>query len=245
MKYLFLVLFVAMFLPNLGAGGTTQYGSLELSDFIVGPYIVVALVVARRRRGLLVDQVLEVVLLFLAWACIGTIFIDFRYHYASDYYSRFSLLKLAKFAVYCAAGVATARALTNKWIHCRYQWAILAAGVTTATALLLIPAHKGPMKMDEALQAYKANNGISVLISMLVCYLLALWLANASSSMWRFCALPSMGLMVFGGVVTRGRGGWVAGPLRYQPEGRCVHRIPRSVGCSLIPVYRFVPRGHR
>lgn len=220
MRYLFFILFVAMFLPNFGTGGRTDYGTFELSDLIVGPYLLVAFLIARKRSGLLVDQALEVLVVFLAWALIGALFITFRYHYGTDYYERFSLLKLAKFALYCAAGVATAMALTNEWIQRRYHWALLAAGVTAASGLLFLPDLKGSSVAGEAIQAYKSSNGMSVLLSMLACYLLALWLAQTKSPLWRRCALPCMGLMFLGGAVSRGRGGWVAGLMGLAYLGR-------------------------
>jgi O-antigen ligase len=213
MRYLFFILFVALFLPNLGFGGRTVYGLVQLSDFIIFPYVAVAFLLSgNNKRAQLVDRIVPLMLAFVAWALIGTALITWRFDYNDHDATFFGLLKLAKFVLYGGAGVLTAKALRDPWIRQRFDWALLAAGCFLSAGLFTTSDKWGEPALGEALEGYQAHNAISVAIAILGCYLIGKHLSEAGrSTRWRHVAPPALLFMVLGAAVSRGRGGMVAG----------------------------------
>jgi hypothetical protein len=212
MRYLFLILFVALFLPNLGFGGRTIYGTVELSDFVICPYVAVAFLLSRKNeRPQLVDGVIPLMLAFVAWALIGTASITWRFDYNANDAAFFGLLKLAKFVLYGTGAVLTAKALRDPWIRQQFDWALLAAGCLLSVGLFTTSERWGEPSLGEALEGFKSQNAISVTLAILGCYLIGIYLSGGGSARWRRAAPPGLLFMTIGAAVSRGRGGLLAG----------------------------------
>jgi hypothetical protein len=213
MRYLFFILFVALFLPNLGFGGRTVYGTVQLADFIIVPYAMVAFLLSGKDKcAQLVDRIVPLMLAFVVWALIGTALIRWRFAYNDYDATSFGLLKLAKFVLYAGAGVLTARAVRDPWIRHRFDWALLAAGCFLSAGLFTTSTRWGEPALGEALEGFQSSNAISVTIAILGCYLIGRHLSEAGgTTRWRHVAPPALLFMVLGAAVSRGRGGMVAG----------------------------------
>lgn len=213
MRYLFFILFVALFLPNFGFGGRLVYGTVQLSDFIIIPYAAVAFLLSGyNKRAQLVDRIVPLMLAFVAWALIGTALITLRFNYSDHEATLFGLLKLAKFVLYGAAGVLTAKALRDPWIRQRFDWALLAAGCVLSAGLFTTTEAPYNLALGEAIDGFQSQDAISVAIAILGCYLIGKYLSGAGgSTRWRHVAPPALLFMVLGAAVSRGRGGMLAG----------------------------------
>lgn len=206
MRSLWLIFLPLLFLPNIGTSSTTAFGALEISDYLIGPYIGLVLLTGRWGRRSQVAAILPAAAGFFIWAFLSTATIWLRYEYGTDRELLFSLLKLAKLALYAVAGLLTAQALASAEERARFHWAVLAAGTVTGTALLSFPEEA---KHFSAM-GYKASNAVSALTAMLVCYLGALLVTGQGTRRWRRAAGPALMILLLGFFLSRGRGGWVA-----------------------------------
>jgi O-antigen ligase len=213
MRYLFFILFVALFLPNLGFGGRTVYGTVQLADFIIVPYAVVAFLLSGNdKREQLVDRIVPLMLAFVVWALIGTALIRWRFAYNDYEATYFGLLKLGKFVLYGGAGVLTAKALRDRWIRQRFDWALLAAGCFLSAGRFTTSDRWGGPALGEALEGYQSNDAISVAIGILGCYLVGEYLfGTGGSTRWRRVTPPVLLFMVLGQAAAHGRSGMLAG----------------------------------
>ena len=167
MKRLWLYYFPLLFLPNLGFSGVTQYGSLELSDLLIGPYLLLVLLAAKLRQRMLIDRVVPLMAIFVAWALVTTLLIDIRYGYTEPYYVYVGLLKLGKFVVYAVAGLLTIKALVDERTRRDFARSLLVAGMLTGAAVALINKASLPAENIDLSSGYKASNQISVLVAIM------------------------------------------------------------------------------
>lgn len=199
-----------LYLPNLGYARDTAFGTLKISDYLIIPYAVLVLLAVRRdpmRRNY--DLVWPWLLGFVVAAFISTITIVWRYPATTNHALVFGMLKLAKFSLYAASGLLTARALANTYSRKYYNWALLVAALIVAVALLAMPNQIE--KFRPGLQGlYDATNGTSVMVSILLAYLVGRLITRAMSGAWSRATALGIPVIALGLAVSRGRGGWVA-----------------------------------
>ena len=139
MKYLWLLILPLLFLPDLGEVVRTPFGTLELSDFLMAPYLVALLFAARPRLGMRLYAASCCLGLFLGWALVSTLLIPWRYHGIADTQLEFSLLKVGKFTLYAVVGLLTASALTTRRARHGFMWALLVATGILGVSLFVVP----------------------------------------------------------------------------------------------------------
>ena len=218
MRYLWLVYFPLLFLPNLGFSQATGFGTLEFADFLIGPYLVLLVFAINWGDRLNIGRLTPWMGIFIAWALLSTLTISLRYGVPADQVTEFGLLKIAKLGLYGLAGILTARALTRESTRRAFDWSLLAAAVITGVSLWstrLGPAAERVavavvQTQVEQATGYSANNGISVMAAILVAYLGGKWLVGDGSRLWRFVAPIGLVITVAGMAVSDGRGGWLA-----------------------------------
>lgn len=204
-----------LFLPNLGFLRVTPFGVLEISDFLIWPYMAtVALVLLRRRRRAprppVIHQVQRLFLFFLSWAVISTMTEGLRYGYASWFEVNFGLLKLGKFALYALAGWTTALLVRGKRDLGRLLWALTAGGAATTLALPFAVSDTVHPVYDSA-RGFKATNAVSVEVAIVIAFLGVAWASGWGDKRWRRIAPWVLGLTTIGAAFSGGRGGWLAG----------------------------------
>ena len=211
MRGLWLWLFPLLYLPNLGFASQTAFGTLEISDFLIGPYIVlVSLGVWRDQCQRSYSRLTPWLIGFVAVTLVSTLTIWLRFPGASDYAMIFGLLKLGKLSLYGVAGVLTARALANPASRERYDWAVLGAGVVVAVALLFMPDEASRFASSSAQVGYRATNAVSVMMAVMLAYLVGRALVQVNGSGWHRAAVWLLPLIALGFMLSKGRGGWVA-----------------------------------
>jgi hypothetical protein len=211
MRYLWLFWFPLLFLPNLGRALPTGLGTLELSDFLIGPYIALVALAAPWRVKLNVGRLTPWMGLFIAWALLSTITISLRYGYADNYHVEFGLLKIAKLSLYGVAGILTARALARPGSREAFHWSLLGAAVVSGAAIMATgTANQVAVVEGGVYQGYSATNGISVLMAILFAYIGGRLLEGAGTRLWQLAGTGSLLVLAFGWVLSNGRGGWLA-----------------------------------
>jgi len=243
-----------LFLPNLGASQATQFGSLELSDYLIGPYLILVFVAAKLGKPMLIDRVVRLMVLFAVWALVSTVLINFRFGYTDTYYMVFSLLKLAKFILYGVAGLLTIKAITDDRARRSIARSLLVAGIIAGISVALVnkATLKNPIAGLDPSAGYKASNGISVMVAVMACYLGGLWLQRKGMTRWtRRFVLIALSAMAAGSALSAGRGGWIAGlaGLIYISYRARLRRefIAIAIGAPLLlfVLYRTVPVFHQ
>ena len=208
MKTLWLWYLPLLFLPNFGMGRATGFGTLELSDFLILPYIVLLLLAGRSGPRIQARELTPLMVAFVGWALVSTVSMAFRYDYLSSKRVIFGLLKLAKFLLYGYAGYLTAKVLSRLRDREPYVFSLLAAGVIVGGALLAMGNAAATEEATE--QGYKATNATSVLLSILITFCAGYLVAGQASKRWRTFAGPGLIIMAAGMFLTAGRGGWLA-----------------------------------
>ncbi len=247
MKSLWILLLPLVFLPSLGLGSQTALGLLELSDYLIVPVVVLMWRAGRRGPRRLADGVWLPLAFFIGWSLVSTLLIRERYGYGSDHQTLMGCSKLGKFALYAIAGLLASRALDDGREAQRFGWALLALGLVVAASLAWFSGNGEAVRSGRALEGYKTNNGISVLMAMLLCYFGGLWLTGRGTPRWRVLAPPAMGLMIVGFLVSQGRGGWVgglAGAAYLLYRLRLRSRVVAGLAAAAITVgaaYMFLP----
>src|SRR5271170_8478231 len=104
MTKLWLLCFPLLFLPNLGFSHETAYGVLEMSDWVIGPFVLLLAIAPSVDHEQKISQVNLLLAAFLVWASLSTLSIHARY----DYLDVVPVLvgcfvKLAKLALYVIA----------------------------------------------------------------------------------------------------------------------------------------------
>src|SRR5579872_4956806 len=114
MSKLWLFCFPLLFLPNLGFSYQTQYGVIEASDWVIGPFVLLLVIAPFANHRQKISQVNLLLVGFLLWASFSTLSIQARYDYLDAVPVLVSCFaKLAKLALYVTAGVLISTRLTN------------------------------------------------------------------------------------------------------------------------------------
>jgi len=201
-----------LFLPNLGYSRDTAFGALEMSDYLVVPYLALLLAGKGRAYPSCSEGLRHVLVAFLAWAFLGTVSINLRYDYGQNYDALYyALLKLAKLALYGFAGLLTISRVQGGLRHREFHWSLLAVIAVLGTGLLVGPGKDA--NIQEALLGYKAINPVSVTAAVLVGYCSGLLASGYGSGRWKRAATATLVLGLAGIFVSGARGGWLAAAL--------------------------------
>lgn len=251
LKRLWPFFFPLLFLPNFAGDATTQFGVIEMSDYLIVPYLILLWIAADIRGRNLFDKAMPLILAFLGWVFIGTITINLRYDYQDYHYTLFGLLKLAKFILYGLAGYLTTKCLNDDRDRRRFGAAIVGACIVFGISAIFFGSksrQSAALGAGEDIVAFKAANAISVYAAMMACYLAGLWARRSvMSRRTRRLTLLAMVLLVLGSAITEGRGGWIAGILGFAyilTRGglrRQVAALVVAVPLFVLASYYYVP----
>jgi O-antigen ligase len=215
MTKLWLFCFPLLFLPNFGFSYETPYGVLELSDWVVGPFVLLLVIAPSIDHQHKISQVKLLLMGFLVWASLSTLSIHARY----DYLNVVPVLtgcfaKLAKLALYVTAGVLISTKLISSRVRAQWLWSLLAAMVMLSVGLLTSIGDQSTQLMD-SVAGYKSYNSTIVSIAILGCYIAGLWIDCAASKRWRSAAMLVVGfaissVLLSASLTAHGRGGWLA-----------------------------------
>lgn len=215
MKRLWLFYFPLLFVPNVGFSRQTDFGVLEISDWLILPFIILLVMTPSARYEQRVSKLSTLLWGFLVWALLSTLSIHFRYEYLDDVPIVVgSCLKLAKLVLYVIAGVFIARKLSDSRVRGEWLWSLLAALFMLSVGLLASRGDSGAQPSD-AVEGYKSYNTIVVSMAILCAYIAGLWIDNIGSRRWSRCAgivvvFAVCSVLVSSSLSSHGRGGWIA-----------------------------------
>lgn len=221
MKHLWLYWLPLLYLPDLGFETATPFGTLTVSDYFIGPYLILVLLAGQStwsdrfnpRQKIYAHYLIPALLIFLWWASISTLTIMFRYDYVDLYPAYFSLLKLGKFTLYGVAAILTIRALSmaDERDYLKFLRAIIASGILVGLTLLI--SHNSLENIRPYLtvsgQVFNANP-TSVMLSIIIAFLVGVIVQGNSRGLWRLTIYLSLVIMVLGLSLAEGRGGWLS-----------------------------------
>ena len=215
MTRLWLLCFPLLFLPNLGFSHETTYGVLEMSDWVIGPFLLLLVIAPSADHRQKISQVNLLLAGFLVWASLSTLSIHARY----DYLDAVPVLvgcfvKLIKLVLYAIAGILISTKLVNARVRTQWLWSLLAAVVMISVGVLLSINDESTQLMD-SVAGYKSYNSIVVSIAILGSYIAGLWIDNAAGRRWRSAALLVVVsaiccVLLSASLTAHGRGGWLA-----------------------------------
>jgi len=202
-------------MPNVGFSHRTDFGVLEVCDWLIVPFIVSLILVPSARYEQRVAKLKPLMWGFLVWALLSTLSIHFRYEYLDDVPILIgSCLKLARLVLYVIAGVLIARKLGDPRTRAGWTWSLLVALVVLSIGLLVSSGNPDAQPTD-ALEGYKSYNAIIVSVAILCSYIAGLWIDNVGSRKWRQCASVAIAfaicaVFISSSLSSHGRGGWLA-----------------------------------
>jgi len=221
-KYLWLFWLPLLYLPSLAVRNNTGFGNLQLSDFLIGPYIILVYLrvkdswIQRLEPGtkLYIHRLIPIFALFIWWAFISTFTISMRYEYTSSYYVNFGVLKIAKWVLYVFAVILTTSAL-SKASSKEYQgflWSFLVCGLFVGVGLVVTGNGNASGFTDGSVSSDRLfeDNGINVLLSMVIVFLVGMLVRGNGNKLWRRATALGLVIIILGFVSARGRGGWIA-----------------------------------
>jgi len=215
MTKLWLWCFPLLFLPNLGFWHETAYGVLELSDWVIAPFVLLLVIAPSMGYRQKISQVNLLLVGFLVWASLSTLSIHARYDYLDVIPVLIGcFMKLAKLALYVAAGVLISTKLVSARVRAQWLWSLLAAVVMLSVGLLISITGERTQLMDNV-AGYKSYNSVVVSMVILLSYIAGLWIDNAAGRSWRSAAVPVAGFAICSVLLSasldaHGRGGWLA-----------------------------------
>jgi O-antigen ligase len=215
MKRLWLFIFPLLFMPNVGFSHRTDFGVLEVCDWLIVPFIVSLILVPSAVYEQRVAKLKPLLWCFLVWALFSTLSIHFRYEYLDDVPILIgSCLKLARLVLYVVAGILIARRLGDPKTRAEWTWSLLVALVVLSIGLLVSSGNPDAQPND-ALEGYKSYNAIIVSVAILCSYIAGLWIDNVGSRKWRQCASIAIAfaicaVFISSSLSSHGRGGWLA-----------------------------------
>ncbi len=215
MTRLWLFYFPLLFLPNFGFSHQTGFGVLEISDWLIVPFILLLVVAPSALYEQRAAKLNPLLWGFLVWALLSTLSIPFRYESLNDVSILLGCcLKLAKLALYVVAGVLISRKLSNPKIRGDWLWSLLAALFMLGFGLLTSRGDAGAQATD-ALEGYKSYNAIIVSVAILCSYITGLWIDDAGSAKWKQCSgavviFAVSSVLISASLSSHGRGGWLA-----------------------------------
>jgi hypothetical protein len=198
-----------LFMPNIGLGRQTVFGFLELSDFVIWPYLAVTgLAVlrhgAKRPATEVGRRLFPWVMFFLAWSLAATLTITSRYSYFTDFEMQVGLLKLAKLFVYGLAGWLTLALARRVGEGRSLLWSLVASGLVVAASLMASASGVDRGSYNTKM-GYEATNSISVEAAILIVFLGGAWAMGWGSRRWRSVLssfIFSLGLSAFSSLKT-------------------------------------------
>lgn len=215
MKRLWLFFFPLLFMPNIGLSVHTHFGTLEISDWLIVPFVILLMIAPSAKFQQNISQLHPLLWGFLGWALLSTLSIHFRYEYLNDVPIVVgSSLKLARFVLYGVASISIARKLSNPTVRGEWLWSLLAALLILSVGLLASRGDPGAQPSD-ALEGYKSYNTIIVALAILCSYVAGLWIDNVGGRRWSKCAgltvvIAVCAVLLSSSLTSHGRGGWVA-----------------------------------
>ena len=215
MKWLWLFYFPLLFIPNFGFTQQTDFGVLEVSDWLIVPFIVLLMIAPSAKYEQRASKLNPFLCAFFLWALVSILSIHFRYDYLDDVSILVgSCLKLAKLALYVIPGVLTARKLSDSSVRGAWLWSLLAALFMLGIGLLVSGGDSSAQTTD-AFEGYKSYNAIIVSMAILCSYIAGSWIDNIGSRKWSRCAaivviFAVCSVLVSSSLSSHGRGGWVA-----------------------------------
>ncbi len=215
MKRLWLFYFPLLFMPNFGFTHQTDFGVIEVSDWLIVPFIVLLVIAPSAKYEQRVSKLNPLLYAFFVWALLSILSIHLRYEYLDDVPILVgSCLKLARLALYVIPGILTARKLSDPGVRGDWLWSLLAGLFMLSTGLLASGGDSGAQATD-ALEGYKSYNAIVVSMAILCSYIAGLWIDNAGSRRWSRCAsvvvvFAVCSVLVSSSLSSHGRGGWLA-----------------------------------
>jgi hypothetical protein len=226
-----------LFLPDLGAGATTDVGIAELSDYLIVPFLGLVYYAGRRDGRGAWRGLIPLLLAFVVWALLSTITIDLRYGYTQVYYIPFGLVKIGKLGAYALAGFYTARALEqDRTARLAYPWVLLAIGIFLSVSLIYLRS-LGRTPFHEARQGFQSSNAISVSLAMLMSWMMAYWAGDQRSPLWRTAVAIASPLLLVGSFLSDGRGGWVAALIGGVYGAWRLGVRPSLIGAAVVGIF--------
>jgi len=214
-KRLWLFFFPLLFMPNAGFSHRTDFGVLEVCDWLIAPFIVLLMIAPSAKYEQRVAKLNPLLWSFLVWALLSTLSIHFRYEYLDDVPILIgSCLKLARLVLFVMAGVLIARKLGDPKARGEWLWSLLAALLMLSMGLLANSGDPNAQPTD-VLEGYKSYNAIVVSVAILCSYIAGLWIDSGGSRRWRQCASVTIAfavcsVFISSSLSSHGRGGWLA-----------------------------------
>ena len=215
MKRLWLFFFPLLFMPNAGFSHRTDFGVLEVCDWLIVPFIVLLMIAPSAKYEQRIAKLNPLLWSFLVWALLSTLSIHFRYEYLDDVPIIIgSCLKLARLVLFVMAGVLIARKLGDPKARGEWLWSLLAALFMLSIGLLANNGDPNAQPTD-VLEGYKSYNAIVVSVAILCSYIAGLWIDSGGSRRWRRCASVTIAfaicsVFISSSLSSHGRGGWLA-----------------------------------
>jgi len=215
MNKLWLFLLPALFLPNIGLAQKTPFGILQISDFLIGFYLLAVYFAIQKdnfQTELFINQLSQLFIVFLYWTICATTLTLLLSGGLSEHVLIFSMLKFGKLSLYITAGVLTVKALVRDNMFEYYNWSLLASGLFMGISMLIGRYFfvEQSFVTDQVKDPFYLDNLISVQMAILISYLLGLLLSEYGTKKWRWTAKVVLIIMAMGAALSSGRGGWVA-----------------------------------
>lgn len=198
-----------VFLPDLGVTRhPTVFGTFVMSDYLILPYLVLLLFAKSHACPRYSNGLRYVLVAYLAWTLLGTMTINVRYAYDFDYSAMtFSLLKIAKLALYGLAGILTMERVKGETGRREFYWSLLGVIAVMGISLLLAP---GKDQADPTDIGYPSINAIAVTVAFMVSYCDGLLMSGCGSRYWKWAAAVTLVIGLTGILVSETRGAWLA-----------------------------------
>lgn len=236
MRRLWLFLLPLLFLPSWTYALETSFGTLQLSDFLIGLYLVLVYLSVRRaneRKRLLVDRPALLMVIFLWWAFISILLIPLRYDYSTNHELLYSLLKLGKLALYAGAAILTIRAVADNRAWQWFTWSLLAAGIVMGLSLLVFSGNPAQRLLPSQRTDWENTNVVSATMAIIISYHVGLALLRCGSRRWQLATYIGLIVMLLGTILAHGRGGWIAALVAVA---YLLYRLQLKRGRSLVLV---------
>jgi hypothetical protein len=215
MKRLWLLYFPLLFLPNFGFSRETAFGVLEVSDWLILPFLILLLAAPAAKYAQLVSRQRTPLWAFAVWALLSTLSIHFRYDYLDDVPILLGCcVKLARLVLYVVTGILITKRLSDASVRRGWAWSLMGA-LCMLSLGLLVSAGSPDTETVGSLTGYKSYNAIVVSVAILSAYVAGLWIDNVFGRKWNLCAGIALIFAVCSVLLStshatrHGRGGWV------------------------------------
>jgi O-antigen ligase len=216
MKKLWLFFFPLLFLPNFGSSQQTSFGVLEISDWLIVPFIFLLLIAPSASYRQRISQLIPFLWAFLIWSFFSILTIHFRYDYLDDSLVLIgSCLKLCRLALYVFTTILIARKLTDPIVRLQWMWSLVAALALLSLGLLASTRVNQSLSSSDTIEGYKSYNLMIVSVAILCSYIVGLWIDNTGTRRWRRIAAfvvvcAGCSVVLSSSLTSHGRGGWLA-----------------------------------